>query len=86
MYLLKFGYETPYPKMVDAWLSVYPEKSETSTRKSFGGRIFGPQIDHIPMSEDLRALEVWIDSREIDGRYPSDHFPVIAKILLKDPA
>jgi endonuclease/exonuclease/phosphatase family metal-dependent hydrolase len=84
MYLLKFGYDTPYPKMVDAWLSVHPYKSETSTRQSFGGRLLGPKIDHIPISENIRALEVKIDDREVNGRYPSDHFPVVAKILLKD--
>jgi endonuclease/exonuclease/phosphatase family metal-dependent hydrolase len=84
-YLMKFGYETPYPKMVDAWLSVHPDESETPTRQSFGGHIMGPNIDHIPISENLRALEVRIDNRKIDGGYPSDHFPVIAKILLKDP-
>ena len=82
MYLLKVGYETPYPKMADAWLSVYPDQYETSTCRMFGGRLLGPQIDHIQTCEDARALEVTIDSRKVNGRYASDHFPVIAKILL----
>ncbi len=82
MYLLKFGYQTPYPKMVDAWLSVNPDRSESSTWQKFGGRLLGPNIDHIQICEDARALEVTIDSRKVNGRYASDHFPVIAKILL----
>jgi endonuclease/exonuclease/phosphatase family metal-dependent hydrolase len=83
MYLLKTGYETPYPKMADAWLSVYPDQSETSTCRMLGGRLSGPQIDHIQTCEDARALEVAIDSRKVNGRYASDHLPVIAKIFLK---
>ena len=85
MYLMKFGYQTPYPKMVDAWLSVYPDQSETPTCQKLGGLFLGPNIDHIQMSEDIRALDVTIDSRKMNGRYGSDHFPVIAKILLTNP-
>ncbi len=85
MYLMKLGHQTPYPKMADAWLSVYPDRSETSTWQKFGGRLLGPQIDHIQICEDAKALEVTIDSRKVDGHYASDHFPVIAKILLASP-
>jgi endonuclease/exonuclease/phosphatase family metal-dependent hydrolase len=82
MFLQKFGYQSPYPKMVDAWLSVHPNRAETSTRQSFQGRILGPQVDHIQICEDASVLEAKIDSREENGRYGSDHFPVIAKILI----
>jgi len=85
MYLMKFGYQTPYPKMVDAWLSVYPDQSEASTCQRFRGWYSGPNIDHIQICEDARALEATIDSRDVNGRYASDHFPVIADILLTSP-
>jgi len=86
MYLQKIGCQTPYPKMVDAWQSVNTGKSATGTRHDFRGRLSGPKIDHIPLSENLKALEVNIDHRKVNGRYPSDHFPVIATILLKNPS
>ena len=85
-YLQKIGYRTPYPRMVDAWQSVHPGQSCRGTCHSFRDRISGPKIDHIPISENARALEVKIDRREVNGRYPSDHFPVIAKILLGSSA
>ena len=75
-YLLKFGYESPYPKMFDAWLSVHPMSSDTSTRRSFGA-----QIDHISICQQMLALEATIDSR----KKGSDHYPVIAKILITEP-
>ena len=39
------------------------------------------QIDHIPLSDGLTALDVKIDSYS-KGKFPSDHFPVIAKISM----
>jgi hypothetical protein len=32
----------------------------------------------------MQALEVEIDRHCVNNRYPSDHFPVIAKILLTE--
>ena len=84
-YLMKFGYQTPYPKMVDAWMSVHPGQSDVSTSRGIGGWVSGPKIDHIQMCENAKALEVTIDSRRLNDRYASDHFPVVAKILLTPP-
>lgn len=82
-YLQKQGIQTPYPRMVDAWSSVHSGKPSVGTRHGFRGSTSGPSIDHIPISETLRALDVSIDRRAADnGRYPSDHFPVIARIQL----
>lgn len=82
-YIQKIGVETPYPKMVDAWESLAGENMKgTGTRHGFSGGVNGPKIDHIPISENSRALEVKIDRNNRNGKYPSDHFPVIAKIQL----
>lgn len=82
-YLQKQGVQTPYPRMVDAWSSVHADKPSLGTRHGFGGKTSGPAIDHIPVSENVLALDISIDRRHADnGRYPSDHFPVIARILL----
>ena len=81
MYLHKIGYQTPYPKMTNAWLSVHPGKTtDIGTRHNFRGRSKGPKIDHITTSQNTQAFDVNIDRRKLAGRYPSDHFPVIATI------
>jgi endonuclease/exonuclease/phosphatase family metal-dependent hydrolase len=74
----------PYPCMVDAWESVHGKgkTAGTGTRHGFRGGRSGPKIDHIPVCEDARPLDVKIDRRSLNGRYPSDHFPVVASILL----
>ena len=53
---------------------------------NFGTLAKGPQIDHIQLGSHTKAVEVNIDDRKINGRYPSDHFPVIAKIEMQAPA
>lgn len=80
MYLQKIGYQTPYPRMVDAWLSVHPDKTNLGTYHKFSGKRACSKIDHIAISENAKALNVNIDRHELAGRYPSDHFPVIATI------
>lgn len=86
VYLQNMNFKTPYPRMVDAWLSVSPGSMYEGTHHSFRGEASGTKIDHIPLSDDIQALEVMIDRRSVKDRYPSDHFPVIAKVLLKTPA
>ena len=80
VYLQNINLETPYPRMLTAWQSLHPGWNSTGTRHSFRGSISGPKIDHIPICEEARALDVKIDRRNKNGRYPSDHFPIIAKI------
>jgi len=85
-YLQNAAGRTPYPRMVDAWQSVHAGRSGAGTRHSFRGSSSGPQIDHIPTGGGARALAAEIDRRQVNGRYPSDHFPVIAKIVLTSSA
>lgn len=86
-YLQKIGHHTPYPKMTDAWLSInYGQQNDNEqncgSHHKFSGRTNCPRIDHMPISENARALEVIIDQRNRKGKYPSDHYPLIAKIKL----
>jgi len=81
-YLQNINSETPYPRMLTAWQSLHPGRTGEGTHHNFRGSISGPKIDHIPICDGVKALDVKIDRRNINGRYPSDHFPVIAKILL----
>jgi endonuclease/exonuclease/phosphatase family metal-dependent hydrolase len=69
--------------LIDAWRLVHPDKPDVSTC-NFGTWAKGPQLDHIQFDSQTKAVEVTIDDRKIKGRYPSDHFPVIAKIILAE--
>ncbi|MBX3364615.1 MAG: endonuclease/exonuclease/phosphatase family protein [Phycisphaeraceae bacterium] len=41
------------------------------------------KIDYIFVGPGLKVLDAAIDRRKVDGRYPSDHFPVIAHIAFE---
>ena len=73
-----------YPKMVDAWNQANPGIPTSGTRHGFNGKKTGPTIDHMPVSEGAIVLDVKIDHSNRNGKYPSDHFPVIATIKLPD--
>lgn len=84
-FLCKNGGGSLYPKMFDAWESVYPGQSRgTGTRHGFNGKVNGPRIDHMSVCESAKVLDIKIDRYNVNGKYPSDHFPVVATILLKN--
>lgn len=85
-YLDRVGRENPLVKSSDTWQSIHPGRM-IGTRHSFRGSLSGPHIDHIRISPKLQVLDARIDFRHgSNGRYPSDHFPLIAKILLAPSA
>lgn len=65
----------------DVWQLIHPEKT-IGTRHGFDGGTSGPQIDHILICDSIQALDARIDNRQVNGRYPSDHFPLIANVLI----
>ena len=84
-FLCRNGVNTSYPKMYDAFESVYPGQARgTGTRHGFNGKVNGPRIDHMPVCATTKVLDVKIDRYNVKGKYPSDHFPVVATILLND--
>jgi len=82
-YLQKIGYQNPWVRMADAWVSTRPNKNGVGTYHRFTGATSCPRIDHIETSEYAQVLDVRIDRRAVSGRYPSDHFPVTATLLLR---
>ena len=82
VYLQNTDHQRQYPPMMTAWQSLHSGRSGPGTRHRSKGNSFGPKIDHISVGENTRVTEVYLDRRKVNGRYPSDHFPVIAKILL----
>ena len=64
--------------MVDAWQSADSRRPDFATKSLSSG----PKIDHISLSDGVVATEAKVDRRKINGRHPSDHFPVIATIRI----
>lgn len=65
----------------DAWSAIRPANLRgTGTRHGFNGSVNGPRIDHIPVCSTAEVLDIKIDRYNRNGKYPSDHFPVIATI------
>jgi len=82
-YLQEVGYQSPCRRMVDAWVSANSDEKGIGTYHRFTGATSCPRIDHIETSEYARVLDARTDRRVLNGRYPSDHFPVTATILLR---
>lgn len=71
------------PLLVDSFRVLHPKAPSAGTYNGFKyGTVDGDKIDHVlvpPGSEVIRA-EILRASR--DSRYPSDHFPVVARVRL----
>lgn len=67
-------------RLTDAY-SLLPEVGRTA--HSFQGGIEGqPPIDYIFVTPDVDLVSVTVDRSQIDGGYPSDHYPVVAQIRI----
>ena len=83
--LQQVGYQSAFSGTIDAWSSVHFREPRIGTRHGFHGGTGGPMIDHIRLCSNIVPLEVNVDQRSFDGKYPSDHFPVTAKVLIQRP-
>jgi endonuclease/exonuclease/phosphatase family metal-dependent hydrolase len=82
-HLQQVGYRSDFTGTVDAWQSVHFREPKIGTRHGFRGKTSGPMIDHIRLCSNIVPLEAAVDQRHFDGKYPSDHFPVTAKVLIR---
>lgn len=75
--------------LVDTFRVLHPDANEVGTFHQFKGLRSGDKIDYIFTTSDVKVLETEILRDNTKGHYPSDHFPVIAEILIpvtgKDP-
>jgi endonuclease/exonuclease/phosphatase family metal-dependent hydrolase len=53
------------------------------TYHAFTGKAQGGRIDWILFNRRFECVDAAVDQRNFDGRYPSDHFPVVATLRLK---
>lgn len=70
-----------FPGLQDAW-SIFHSTEETSYHSFQGTMENGARIDWIMLDEKIKALSASMDKSVRNGIYPTDHYPVIAKISL----
>ena len=57
-----------------------------NTYHGFKGRMKGEPIDYIFVTDEFVVVEVYLDPSSSEGRYPSDHYPLVAVLGLKETA
>src|SRR5690606_38219282 len=74
-------------QLVDTFRVRWPDRgAEEGTFNSWRGRVDGPRIDWILVSPSWKVLDSAIDRTQRDGRYPSDHYPVVTRLEYGDTA
>lgn len=72
-------------QLLDTFRVLYPDAEEVGTFNGFKGRANGAKIDFVFASPTLEVKSAEIVHHNDDGRYPSDHFPVAAEVLIPSP-
>jgi endonuclease/exonuclease/phosphatase family metal-dependent hydrolase len=71
-------------KLNDTFAALHPDAKDIGTFHGFGGSTSGAKIDYILTLPGPRVLDARILHDNCEGRYPSDHFPVIATVSLPE--
>lgn len=71
--------------MADTFRLLHPDTNQARTAHGFNGSTTGQKIDYIYVRKNVgEVLESTIDHYNVNGRYPSDHFPITATIRMPD--
>ena len=73
--------KTPVP-MVDTFRVLHPDAKDVKSAHAFKGIRQGNKIDYVFVPSGTKVLEAQILYDNVDGRYPSDHYPVDARFRL----
>jgi len=68
--------------MIDTFRVLHPDVKDVRTAHGFKGTRQGNKIDYVFVPPGTKVLEAEILYDNIDGQYPSDHFPVDARFRL----
>ncbi len=69
--------------LIDTFRAVHPDEKVVGTFTGFTiGQTSGDKIDYVLVTPGVEVLSAGIDRTARDGRYPSDHFPVTARVRL----
>jgi endonuclease/exonuclease/phosphatase family metal-dependent hydrolase len=71
------------PRLLDTFRAVQPSARNVGTFHGFSGGTDGEKIDAVLVSADWEIEDADILRDAKDGRYPSDHFAVIARVFLR---
>lgn len=69
------------PTFVDVYRSLHEPSERERTHHGFQGHEAGHSIDHVFIDGSLTPVSAEIVRTEKDGRYPSDHYPVVVELL-----
>ena len=76
----------PSPHLVDTFRALHPDETGVGTFTGFKlDATDGEKIDHILVTPDVETRESGIDRASEDGRYPSDHLAVWARVRFDGP-
>ncbi|HVR64132.1 MAG TPA: endonuclease/exonuclease/phosphatase family protein [Polyangia bacterium] len=75
------GMPNPIP-LRDTFRALHPVATDVLTFHDFMGGTAGAKIDFIFMGPGESALGAEIDHTEVGGRFPSDHYPVAARVAM----
>lgn len=74
------------PDLLDTFREIHPNATNVGTHNGFVyGDDDGDKIDAVLISSDWDVLGASIVRTARDGRYPSDHYPVTARIVRREP-
>jgi endonuclease/exonuclease/phosphatase family metal-dependent hydrolase len=68
--------------LVDTFRVLHPDEKQVGTFHGFRGGTKGAKIDYILAPPGTNVLAAEILRENHDGRYPSDHYPVAAEIVV----
>ena len=68
--------------LVDTFRQLHPNEKSVGTGGGFEGRADGNKIDYVFVQPETKVVTASIIRANRDGRYPSDHSPVMAEIQL----
>ena len=68
--------------LIHIYRTLHPDETGVGTFNGFKGETTGEMIDHMFVTPGIQVKEADIDRSNENGRYPSDHFPVWARIHL----
>lgn len=72
----------PDTGLVDSFRVAHPDEKQVGTFNGFGRSMGTEKIDYVFVPKAATVLGAGIDRRSKDGRFPSDHFAVWAKVRL----
>ena len=72
-------------RFIDTFRAVQPDAGQVGTFHGFRGGRSGPKIDYIFADRNVTVRDAAILYDNTEGRYPSDHYPVLARVNLSPP-